>query len=492
MTQMHSGDGVQTSASQSLFLPLTVTLLASVALSLAAMHYSPIIDRDGMFYINLAQMISEGRVDQALGRFDWPFYSALLAGLKTLLPFSLIHIAHALSVVFAALTCWMLVLLLYRLVPDRSIWWAVLVALCLPATNQYRPEVLRDWPAWFFMLLSVWIYLRYVASPRWRWALLFSLSVLMSALWRLDAAVIAAPLFLLSLFEPRLDWRARLRLCVVPIMVAVALVGQLIADPSHLTHRLVKYWRIINPFAIYEGFKQSGDTLAEAVLSPFSESYGATVLFVGLLALIPIKMIQVLFGLMLPYALERCHGPMESVPGLRIYRWLAGAWLLLVTVFLMRNYYVSTRYLVPLTLFLLPFLYVAMLRLHQRNPSRRLWAVLIFLIVLHGISGAIATRGAEKLAIKQAGYWVAENLPGGEQVYINDGQVSFYAHGAYFFSGSPEKIRPPEQVDSRWQVLKIRPRNEARIKQVLAERYRLIKRFDSGGVVVLVFEKRAQ
>src|SRR5699024_3287203 len=126
---------------------------------------------------------------------------------------------------FAALTSCMMVLLLHRLLPGRSIWWAVLVALSLPATNQYRPDVLRDWPAWFFMLLSVWVYLRYVASPRWGWALLFSLSVLLAALCRLDAAVVAAPLCLLSLRESRLGWRDRLRLFAVPLLVALVLLG---------------------------------------------------------------------------------------------------------------------------------------------------------------------------------------------------------------------------------------------------------------------------
>jgi hypothetical protein len=259
-----------------------------------------------------------------------------------------------------------------------------------------------------------------------------------------------------------------------------------------LSHRLIKYGRVIDPVAMYQGFRQAGDALAGAVLNEYSEPYGAAILAVGLLVLIPIKLIHFLFGLLIPYALQRCHGPIGGVPELRVYRWLALGWLLLVTVFLLRNYYLSSRYLVPLMLFLLPFLYVAMLRLHERIPDRRLWAVLLFLIVLHGLSGAIATRGPEKLAIRQAGDWVGENLPADERVYINNGRVNFYA-GRPYFRGHSEKIRPPEQVHSRWQVLRIERDQEAVLTRTLQARYRLIRRFDSGGSeLVLVFEKRAQ
>ncbi|WP_101674713.1 hypothetical protein [Alloalcanivorax mobilis] len=472
-------------------LPLVLTMAASVVLSLVSMHYSPILNRDGMMYIHLARLIGDGRLDSALALFDWPFFPALLAALKALLPLPLIHIAYGTSLLFAALTTWMLVVLMHRAVPTGNIWWAVLLALSLPATDQYRPDVLRDWPAWFFMLLSVWVYLRYSAGHAWRWALAFSVTVLVGALFRLEVAVIAAPLFLLSLFERGYGWRERIRLFALPLVAGVLLLGLLVIEGGRFSHRLWDYWNTVNPLVIYDGFRQSGDALADAVLNRFSRDYGAAILAVGLLVLIPTKLIHFLFGLLLPYALERRHGAIDGGPALRVYRWLAWTWLLLVTVFLLRNYYASSRYLVPLMLFLMPFLYLGLVRLRERTAHRGLWALLVFLIVLHGLSAAIATRGPEKLAIREAGTWAGEHLPADDRVYINNGQVNFYS-GRPYFRGSSNKILAPQEVHSDWQVLAVRRADEAKTRQRLDNEYQLLERFDSeGSEVVLVFEKLA-
>lgn len=471
---------------------LVVTLLGSVLLSLAAIHYSPILDRDGMLYINVAELIGDGHLDQALALFDWPFYSAFMAALEAVLPVSMSHVAYAVSVVFAALASWMLVLLLHRLTPDKSIWWAVLTALSFSAFNEYRPGVLRDWPAWFFMLLSIWLYLRYSQSRAWSWAVCFFLAVLIGALFRLETGVILVPLFLLSLFERGARWRDRLRLFVIPIVIGALGVGVLLSDSDGLSRRLWGYLNTINPALIYEGFIRSGDALADAVLNQFSEDYGAAVLLFGLLILIPIKLLHYLFAMMLPGILARRHGSLRFDGDLRVYGTLALTWLAVVVLFLWRHYFLSTRYLVPLMVCLLPFLYVGMMRLTEHRVRGWVWGILIFLILLQGLSGAISTRGQEKLAIREAGEWARENLPSDERVYINNGQINFYS-GRPYFRGDSDKIRPPEQVDSRWQVLMVDRDEEVTTKDKLEQRYRLIQRFDTGGSdLVLVFEKRVQ
>lgn len=467
---------------------LIFTVVASFAISLVSIHFSPILNRDGMMYIRLAELIGQGDVDEAVALFDWPFFSGLLFFLEKISPVSILAVAYGVSLFFAAMVSVMLVLLMQRVSPEQNIWWAVLIALSFPVTNEYRPDVLRDWPAWSFMLMSVWAYLRYVDRPVWSSAVTFSFSLVLAALFRLESAIVIAPLFFLAIREPALGWRDRCRFFLLPALLALLAIIALLAQEVGPSERVIRYWSAVNPLAIYEGLQKSGEVLAEGVLPTFSEDYGTQIFATGLLVIIPLELMHYLFALLIPWFLTRRHRDQFFSERLRVYVWLTMTWLLVGVLFLLRSYYLSSRYLVPMMLFMLPVLYAGVCQLRCRTKNRWLWGGLVFLIVLHGASAAIATRAMEKLSVKQAGRWVSENLPRNESVYINDGQVSFYA-GRPYFRGSSDKIKPAEEVESQWQVRIVRRRDSEPLTEALKGAYRLIKVFDTGGdEVVMVFK----
>lgn len=461
--------------------PAVVTLSGSLILSMISIHFSPLINRDGMLYIRVAELITNGETEQALTLFNWPFLSFGLAALAKVLPVSLLGLAYAITLVFSALATWLLVLLLQRGSNEENIWWAVFFALCFTGFNEYRPSVLRDWPAWLFMLSAVWFFLNYLEKARWLDALLFFLSITLGAAFRLEAAAMVVPLSLLLLYKR--GFRSAESWCFFapPLLLMVGGLAVLASDGEGLGGRLGQYLSIINPLTIVEQFGVAASALAGAVLNEFSREFARPVLFFGLLSMIPVIVLRFLWLPLLLFAAERRHGKVVSGDFASVFFWLAVTWLLIDSIYLLRHFFLSSRYLVPLMMFMLPFLYGAFLGVKRRIDSRAVWYGLLFLLVMQALSANIATRGRDKLAIIESGAWLERHVPTDASVHINDGRVSFYAGRGYF---SDEEVTAIDE-NSDWNVIYVDAEEEQDVLDRI-ENYRLVKRFHSADEVILV------
>lgn len=466
-------------------LPLAVTLLASLALSLIAIYFAPVMNRDGMLYITVARVFDHDGFKAALALFDWPFYSILLCALHKVLPFSMSVLAYGITLVFSALTTWVLVLLLHREAPGRSIWWAVLIALCCPVLNPYRTSVLRDWPAWFFTLLAVWSYLRFHDRRYWGWAVGFAASVILAAVFRLEMVILVVPLGLLMLCDRRLSTADKARFVALPGILVVGLFAALLGDVGGMGHRAWDYANHVDPFAVYRTLQQASQRLAAAILNQFSREHAMLVLVAGMLALIPAKVIQSLGVMLIPRLCEGWKGIRFKGAGQSVYPWLILAWLVMVSVFLLQSYFLAVRYIVPMMLFMMPGLYLAMMRIERRFW----WRLMLFAVIVQGVSGAIATRGHEQLYLIDAGHWVGSHVPA-DALYSNDGRVAFYAGLPYFKPEDP-RVVPVRRVHADWLALSTDRDREAALLRTLAGRYQLVRRFvsDGGSGEVLIFHK---
>ena len=146
-----------------------MAFLGSLILSLLAFYSDPVINRDGMLYIDMARSIAEhgGNVEQ----FNWPFFSYFLAGVISISPFSDTVTSMMVVSLFSAGATALLAVLLGSMTAKRFVFLAVLVALAFPGFNDNRAQILRDWPAWFFSLGAIYAVIRFDETLRWRYAL---------------------------------------------------------------------------------------------------------------------------------------------------------------------------------------------------------------------------------------------------------------------------------------------------------------------------------
>ena len=143
--------------------PALVTFVSSLVLSLIAVAGVVTVGKDAAFYLDIAQQTSEHGIAVAQAQFNWPWFILLLAGTHKYLGVPLELAAYLWCAVFMAGTCALLVDNVRRRVPAAA-WWASLVVLAMPAFNEFRGDILREFGFWFFSVLTFWLRVSFATS----------------------------------------------------------------------------------------------------------------------------------------------------------------------------------------------------------------------------------------------------------------------------------------------------------------------------------------
>ena len=463
-------------------LDIVIGVLASLFLSFLAVVSDPVLNRDGMFYIELSQEIA--RTGTLSSGFDWPFYLYLLAFFMKISPFGPVETAQLMNAGFAALATVSLYLLLNRASVGKAKWFALLFALSFPGFNEYRSLLIREWPAWAFALISIFSYSRYMECRQPIWALTFFLTVFLASLFRLEMLVVAVSLFFMSFFSERerlgswlFFWGGPAVLALLAFLCAAIFVNGVV-------DRFLKYLSAFDLRAVYVDFSEYGDLISNEILNRFSDDYGAQIFFVGLLSIIPVEIISVFGGLLVAMVWAR---RIPDFPDRKIYVWLFSFFLAVLVFFLVNYLFITTRYAVWLALFLSPIVYFWWLAAYMsEKPVARNLAV-SFLLLL-AVASAYSSSGHEKYAIIEAGKWLAESEA--KSCYINDGQLSFYAGQGYF--DKPEKLELKSLAAGCVAAFVINKDDFQGFLAVNDRKFTLMKTFESGGDDVVVVLRKTR
>lgn len=420
--------------------PVRVTLLASLMLSLLAILGVATIGKDAAFYLDTARQVSEQGVIAAQ-RFDWPWFVLLLAGSHKYLGLPLEFAAYLWCALFLAGTCALLVDVVRRRAP-QAVWWAVLVVLAMPAFNEFRNDILREFGFWFFSALTLWLALNWAERGGWSRALVIFPAILGAVLFRLEAVLLLPALALWQL--PGLFFRERR----AQILQLYALLG-LLAVLGGLTlaallslynlpvYRIVSYVNLLNPLRLIESFNVFASQFGDSMINKYSRDDAGQIVFFGLLAALLIKFVQLLgpFALLLldraswrkMASAIRCFGP---------FGWAMVLYVLVLLVFFIQQQFINSRYVSFLNLLAVPLVAVLLASLAERHPRLgRAFLVLALLVMIANV----VSLGAKKTHFVDAGQWLAQNTPASATIYYDDGRIAYYAGRGYPFS-------PPQQA----------------------------------------------
>lgn len=100
--------------------PVPGAFVISLLLSAVAILGSDTLNRDGMLYASIAQVILEDGMASALARFDWLVMPALMAGLSWLTGISTELSGYLLGAVLMAGACALAVACVQRIVPGAK------------------------------------------------------------------------------------------------------------------------------------------------------------------------------------------------------------------------------------------------------------------------------------------------------------------------------------------------------------------------------------
>lgn len=458
--------------------PVKLAFFGSLLLSLIAVLGVATIGRDGAFYMDVAQKVSEVGVRGAIRSFDWPWFPILLAYTHSLLGISCELAAYLWCTLFMAGTCALLVDVVRQRAPAAS-YWACLVVLAMPAANQFRFDIIREFGFWFFCMLALWLALRWQVRGGWLRAAAIHVAVLLAALFRLEALVLlpALTLWQVAALRSRAGWLRFLQLNAAPLLAAVLAMGVLLAVGGLSSGRVDYYLGLLNPRQVFAAFNTLSNQFASSLIYDYSRDEAGRIVFFGMLAALLIKFVKVIGPFSLPFLFRGSWTAWRIFwQEFRPFAWGALLYVVVLMLFFVRQQFMISRYVSLLNLLLVPLLAVGLRQWAQSYP--RLAKALVGIALLVMLNNVIAL-GAKKTQIVDAGRWVAQHIDPAAPVFYDDGRIAYYAGRGYPRQDmNREAAMGPDGVGRYRYYLLAAREDEAWLQSWLAQQHkRILARF---------------
>lgn len=407
--------------------PVHAAFIGSLVLSLVAVQGS-LINRDGVLYLEIARAFLEGGLMAGWQAGDSNFFlPALIAALTFVTKLSPEITAHLLNALFMAGACALLVDITRRRLPEAA-WLACLVVLAMPAYNEYRDNILREYGFWFFCLLAFWLAMRWSDTQRLRDALLCQIALAVAALFRLEAMAFFPALMLWQAFGAPAGYKMQRILAIgglflVGALLAVAFFASgLVAPPG----RLLYYLEAANPLHTLQIINEAGGRMAEVVFAhDYSHDEAGYILFFGLLVIIPVKFLPMFGVFIVPLAFAFVVQPARAVLARwQPLPWVFLAYLLALVAFVTYRFFLTGRYVSTLNLLTVPLVAGGLWWLIKRFP--RLKALMLTLALLTMVANVVSLS-PRKTHILEAATWLAANVAEPQGICMSNRVIAYYA-----------------------------------------------------------------
>ena len=405
--------------------PVQTAFFGSLLLSLAAILTGPTINRDGILYIETARIFLQDGFSATFKLFDWPFLPILMALVSKLSGIGLEKTGHLLNALFMAGACAFLVASAQRRLPE-AIWSICLAVLALPGLNHYRDELLREYGCWFFTMLSFWLALRWSEYPRWGSALLVQLTLGIGALFRPESLAFFTAFILWQIIEaPREDKIRRvLMIGCVPLVGAFVILALIIDGQFASIGRLGSIQDFFDPVKKQALFEMKAQALAAALI-PYAKDRAGSILFLGSLAIIPLKFLNQLGLFIVPFVyLFQGHRLRTALSRAPLFAWAFLAHLIVLSAFIIDWQFVAGRYVAVLSLLAAPFIGFGFWELSKRFPRWKHVMLLLSFVIM--FSNAVSFRQGQPYFIR-AGEWLAINSNENSRIYVESPRTAYYA-----------------------------------------------------------------
>jgi len=483
--------------------PAAAAACGSLLLSAAAVRATPLLNNDGIVYLQAAEAFARGGNAAAQAVHAWPFYPGLIAALSAALGMSLETAAHVLGAALLALASAAFVLAVRELLASPGTQWlAVAVVLSHPGLNRFRPLVVRDFGTCAFALLAVVLVLRYDRRNGLPLAVAWALVGAIAVLFRPEAALLvaAAPFALLA--DGELPFRLRavraLKLAAVPLFGLAAVGGWLMSSPAAARALETGLAPFVQPLTA--GLRRGADGLARSFPLPHGREYAPYILLWGLLVVPVVKMLKVSglvhAGLGAYGLLGRDARPVRT-GARRVLAALTASAILTLYGFLLKQLFVETRYALLASLLLCVGAPFALAALLARRGSSRVIPAVVGAALLFSLAVGFRGTGTGDEHIAAALAWLRERTPGSARLYTNSIQVAYYSRRAVSWEEvyraiGEERFDPAAVARSDYSVLRFGPGDVETARRAAFERsgVRAVRSFENAaGERVIVYQR---
>lgn len=416
------------------------SLFFSVVISLWLIYNNDIISRDSILYLQVAQNFLNDGLAAAFNTFKWPFYGIFIALVHKITNLSLEGSAYFLSIILEAMICVVFMKIYSRIIQnDSHLWVGLLFILSLPFFNEYRGDIIRGYGFWAFTLLAVYQFILYFQTNKTFYSISWQISILLAALFRPEAFVLAFAGPFYFLFTARHDLREQfkkfIQLNTIFVFLGIVFVLLIVIFSSIreiIINNLPPQADFMSYTMVTANFNQAVDNFIQYVLPfDYSERYSVLILGCGLLSMLLFKIINDLGFIYSAIWLRGISKKWLTLkPESYIVLYFSLIAFIILVVFVSSRLFVSSRYIVMLVLFLglifaqyLDFLLTSL----YKNNTRKLFYLLIFFIVISFLDSVISLS-AKKIPVKYASEYTTQVVMAGEKVACNEPRFSFYTN----------------------------------------------------------------
>ena len=410
------------------------TALASLLLSLQAVYFDDIINRDGIMYLQMVEAYLTGGLPAAQAIYNWPAFSILIAWIHQLTSLSIETTAFVLNSLFFILLTDALLLISSLLVASRrQLNIAAVLILCFMPINEYRDFILRDPGYWAFSSLALYQFMLFLNSSSYKTATLWQVFMVLAIFFRIEGSVVllGLPLFLLFIRKPIEGLKQIIQASYLLIISLVAIIGFVLSQPD-----LMAAFGKLSTISLYldltkytNTLTQYADVIKHQVLNRYSEGYAAFILITGMLAMLGYKILKAFsVSYLIIYfttASKTLQPHAKQLQQLLLY-FLALNILILIT-FLFKEYFISSRYTLMALLSILLIVIHSLCHGIERFwlSKNKLLLSIIALALFYSVADT-STMSSRKTYIKEAAIWAAHHLPEGSRVVTDDEFILYY------------------------------------------------------------------
>lgn len=418
----------------------------SIVFSLIILWHQQPSNGDALVYINTAKAYAHEGLRAALASYPWPWFSLLLYYSSQWLHLSYVMAGTVLNTLFITGIVLCFVRLSKALSGHLSAHsyyplTAAIVILSFPYLNHFRDDILRDAGYYFFALSSVYYFLQYLRHADWRNALLWNVTVLLAALFRVEGVIFAVlmPLGVLCKAQSSVLLRIynSLKLYIMPAIVSLLALLIFAVQFPHLS--LLHDTRIAE---LQSQFSQglvasmtsiitAADQLKIHVLGPYGQHDALTIMVFGILGIVLSNIYTTLgffntifavYGWRLRLLLS------DESNKIAFYGYLSVNALICLAA-TSQLLFLSARYSFFGVLLLLLIASTSMTHvfLHWRTTrTYKLLAVAAIGAIIYNLVASLGHFGTSKTYIIQAAQWLNQHTPSASAIYTNDTQLAIY------------------------------------------------------------------
>ena len=407
--------------------------VVSLIFSIYAIYFDDIINKDGILYLQAAELFISGNADAAFAAYNWPFYSILIALFHKLTSIPLESTAYILNSVFFILLTDALILISSLILSlPRQLKIAAILILCFMPILNYRDYIIRDPGYWAFTCIALYHFMIFLNSSRAIHGMLWQIFMIFAILFRMEGIflLITLPLFLLLSKKLRGDMVIKKLVSCFFISIILLAVIPFIGDLT--TKQFSKIYTIFNYTNfnfLFDKLIFSAEILEHQILNKYSGEYATFILIFGFLSLLIYKIFE---GFSISYIVILLASFKNSTQSANtLYRDLFLYFLILnsliLFVFLLKEHFVSSRYIVltsiSLLLLLLFHLVTSIEQLYLKK-NKILLAIIFLCLSYNLIDSGTTTR--DKSYIKDIALLSVKKVPEKSSVLVNNKAAFYY------------------------------------------------------------------